>query len=815
MRMVSKVVSDILFCSILLVSCGGVTPVPTVVTSIPTSIALTPTPDFTATPSPTATLPPSANDYRLRPWSADDDYYSNLMKEYGKNFYLGIESNRYRYNLIFQAENLLRNPSNNWRDVAWQIVADYPKGISFPGMRPGEDLTAFLLEDLLNTQNIKPDELIKTVNGKLPIPWGCGRNEIVDSSSKQGDFLFVKDLFGVDNDGWVFFVGSCPGVAVYALHNADNLYRVEKLRDWQALEIPAAGFVLLLDKVEDVNNNGIPEIVIDELFGASGTPPGRGETIEFYEWNASKASFDNDSIKMVEDVCVIYEPCENGWRVEKTNLQGLRPVVINEQYATMYQDIDGTASCGNYIIEHKYLWKNAKFIEQDQSVLPPTDKRVECQLSWALQALKRNPGKIDIAAEIISSQLTNWTKEMNDMWGPASKDYFAFRLGLAYDMTGYEKVALALIQDVADNPSDIDHHFFSQLASSYLDVRSKRGKVAACEEISLLQSESEDKNTYAIYVPINKLREIWGVGAAIWMYRVDPVCDGKRALELLAQQTPASQIGDIGNWFTKIGMEPISIKVINESKGLIIWTVSLPVQYLRFTGSGAAFERINSQQVWLFTKSPQLFRAVHVDGIDRIDISADFLPLDQDDALVVIPTGSADPQDFFIFHILSDGEIFTELSDYYVNGFVDQSSGEITTISQGYLDSQPEIAVYTWDRNLEKLDKKIINFDFVNPQDKAEGYIFQDRNFPQAILYINKLLVQSPLEPKSMSSCYYSSCDYYPEWYRPYLRYLLALSYEMSGQMDQARDAYYALWQDYPTNIFGFASGHRLNLAKP
>ena len=98
MRIVSKVVSGILFCSILLVSCGGVTPVPNptvtptvspIATQTPTQIpTLTPTatstqipvtPVFPAlatpyqdildTPTPIALPSLKAADFRLKAWS--------------------------------------------------------------------------------------------------------------------------------------------------------------------------------------------------------------------------------------------------------------------------------------------------------------------------------------------------------------------------------------------------------------------------------------------------------------------------------------------------------------------------------------------------------------------------------------------------------------------------------------------------------------------------------------------------------------------------------------------------------------------------
>lgn len=830
MRIVSKIVSVMLLGSVFLASCGGVTPIapvitpsntlsPTIKPVIPTS-----TPSAIAISTPTEALPLRADDYQLRPWVADDVYYSKLVEEFGKGFYIGIGSGRQRYDLAFKAETLLRDPSSNLRDVGWQIVVDYPKGIPLPGMRSGEDLLAFLIEDLLNTQNVKPDELLAIIKKKTQVAWWgeCDfRAEIVESPSKQGDYLIVKNLFGDNQNGSIFYVGGCQGTAVYAFRKVGNLFLVEKVRDWQALEIPAAGFKLLLDTVGDVNNNGKPEIVIDELFGGSGSPPGRGEKIEFYEWDASKNAFVSDSIKMNEDVCYMYQPCENGWMVEKADPQGFRPIVVNEQYATMYDySIDATPTCDNYIIKHTYLWKNSKFVEQKYSIIPPTDKRVECQLSWALQALKRNADENTIAAALISKALTDWPDVMNDVWGPASKDYFALRLGLTYDMSGQEEIAMTLIQNVAEHPSGTDYQFASQLAATYLDVRSKQGKVQACREIGLLQAESEDKisGLYAIYVPLDDLKKVWGYGAPIWLYRVDAVCDGKLALKLLIEQAPVSKYKNVDELLTKMGLKPLSVQSIYESNSLTVWLASLPLQFNQFSKDGFAVEKVDYQQLWLLARSSQGFTPDYLDVISQdfgTILSADYLQIKKNDLIIMIQTNDENFQSVFISHIEPDGGIQTLLSDIYVDGFVDHAAEEIAIVSESFYSDQPDVTYYRWDSELQKLDERKINFDFVKAQDEADRLVFQERDFSRAILYINEFLIQAPPEPKVEYSCVYGKCDYYPEWYRPYMRYLLALAYEVSGQLDHARDTYFALWQDYPANIFGLAAEHRLVLVKP
>jgi hypothetical protein len=132
-----------------------------------------------------------------------------------------------------------------------------------------------------------------------------------------------------------------------------------------------------------------------------------------------------------------------------------------------------------------------------------------------------------------------------------------------------------------------------------------------------------------------------------------------------------------------------------------------------------------------------------------------------------------------------------------------------------YGGEQPDIDVYSWNTGLGKLDKRTINFDFSKAQGEAERLVFRERDFVQAILYINMFFAQAPPEPKEVLYCQSSDCIYYPDWYRPYMRYLLALAYEMSGRTEEARDTYFALWQDYPSNIFGLTAEHRLIPARP
>ena len=814
----------ILFLMVLtVVSCGPVTPVPlsvaatTEVTATPKPVLPTLTQYVATIPTPTSAPQLHASDYDLQPWNVDDVYYSRLIDEHSKDIYVGFNNSFQKYEPVFQTEKILRDPSSDWHSIAWKIIADYPKGIPLPGMRPGEDLLAFVMEDLLNNKNVRLEELPVIVKSRIQKSWECYRAEIVETPSKRGNYLVVNNLFGDKKDGWIFYTGNCEGTAVYALRNIDNQYRVEKLRDWQALEIPFAGYNLSLGTVEDANNNSVPEVVVNVSYGASGTPPYSGRNLEFYEWDPSREIFVSDHTEMFEDVCISFESCGDTWRIEKGTIQAIHPVVVKELYVTMYDDFGELSVCDPLVIEHTYLWKDGKFTEQKQTLLPPTDERIDCQLSWALQVLNRRNRAIPFASDRISKALRDWPNSMNDMWGPASKDYFSLRLGLFYDLTGREDEGVKLLNTVAQHPTNPEFDFASELASAYLDVRSKQGKVQACQEINLRQTEAElTEGSHVFYVPVDKFRANWGFGAPIWSYRIDDICDREYALELSVQQTEAVRFKNIEGWLTGIGLNPLKMQTIYKSNTLMAWLVTLPAQDVQFSNDGNTLERVDTQQMWLFTGSPNGLNAIYIDDIKQNTmLSSDYLTIGQSGILVTIETILADFQRFFIFQVRPNSEIQTQLLDYYVDGAIDHKTNEIMIMAGSYEAEQPEIDVYGWNPDLGKLDKRTTNFDFSKAQAEAERLVFRERDFVQAILYINIFFTQAPPEPKEVLYCQSSDCTYYPDWYRPYMRYLLALAYEMSGRTDQARDTYFALWQDYPSNIFGLTAEHRLRPARP
>jgi outer membrane protein assembly factor BamD (BamD/ComL family) len=104
---------------------------------------------------------------------------------------------------------------------------------------------------------------------------------------------------------------------------------------------------------------------------------------------------------------------------------------------------------------------------------------------------------------------------------------------------------------------------------------------------------------------------------------------------------------------------------------------------------------------------------------------------------------------------------------------------------------------------------------FVSAQTDIEEMFYIRQDYSGAIQYIDQFLSSAPPETRDWYECVLDVCKYYPEWYVPYFRYLRGLAYEQLEEDDQAKQAYYELWTDFPNSIFGVAASLKLELVNP
>jgi len=823
MRAISKIFSIVLISSIFLISCGAVTPV--VTTAIPTYspnveiIKPTITPEVTANASvtPIATVKPYANDYQLQPWIVNDPYYSTLIKEHDVGYIWDINSGQFRYDSIFKSIDLLKDPNLDWHDVAWQIVAEYPRGIPLSNMRTGQDLLAFLIEDALNNQGATPEDLFSSLEERIRSHTGCIGMDFDSASvaSPSDGYLKIPNLFGDGKTALMFYANhSCESGAVYVLRDLDGVYLVTKIKDWQALSIPFAGYYLKIFNVGDTNGNHIPEVIIETYFGASGDPQHWSQKLDWYEWNQTKSNFKTDDIRVFSQGCD-EGPCGGEWKFGTANVQGLRPLITDEFYFTeydLYKSPDD--ACPVLDFQSVYLWNGSKYIRQSKKILQSTSTLPECQILWAYRALELENGRNDEAIKILAHAIEEWPLAMNVIFGPASRDYFALKLGVWYEERGESSQAIHTLQDLAEAPSNSSYDFASRLAASYLTARVNGGIIQACNEMEYLkiQSLNEIAPPPVMYISRDKTISEWGFGYTGWTHQVDSFCNQTGMMTSLASSVPFNN--DMNTWLVGVGVTPKNIQQLDLGLPVNVWMVettykSFSAQYFAPTDK-IVMEDVVRSKWWLFIKSFNGLIVTYLfDGNEEASNSipsAQVLDLSQKEKSVLLKFN-----EYIVpFYIDSIGRLVKMPEDYFYDAYV--TDGQIIAFEPDYFSDTTSVQAYTWNPKEQNFERRSLNYDFDKAQRQVEESVFRRRDYSSAIAQINIFLVQAPSEPVIEYSCSSSGCDDYPEWYRPYMRYLLALSYELSGQVDQARDTYYYLWKDYPANVFGLAAEHRLVL---
>jgi hypothetical protein len=102
---------------------------------------------------------------------------------------------------------------------------------------------------------------------------------------------------------------------------------------------------------------------------------------------------------------------------------------------------------------------------------------------------------------------------------------------------------------------------------------------------------------------------------------------------------------------------------------------------------------------------------------------------------------------------------------------------------------------------------------------EIEKLLFVDQDYPSIINRVNFLLANSNFDSDIPTLCGISVADDFcvdfPEKYAAYFLYMRALSFEQMGLVNDARDAYYQLWQKYPQYLFGIIASKKLEPVQP
>lgn len=806
-----KAVFSILFVSVLLVSCGPVTPIPVAATksspiqstrTVSTVSALTQIPSTeTITSAHTNENEPEfpKDSYQLRKLSADD--YETIFRyvdEHRPGFLDPYQGGN-KYLAAFSAERWLRSSQSEQKNFLWEILGYDPVGIPVSTMRPEQDLASFMIENLLNQQTVKPDELENYLTKILQGDLISGSLLVADPV--HGGSTYVHNLFGDGQNAFVFTVQSLPTkLAVYSARQVNGSYRVDKLRDWEQYSFPGMGRYYGLAAIDDINRNGIPELALTIEIGRSGTPQHWSESLSLYEWDEIAEKFNTDTIPIYDQECDIEGPCKGDWKVNSAD----HSIQASEYFFTLETDYSETPTCNPLEIQRKYAWDGKSFSKLDEQILAAQPNSMLCEIARSYTVSSMPSGwRNNSAVEVLSDGIPSWPNEMNEIWGKAAKAYFQFKLAVWRDFRGETEQAQELLEALPQ-----DSQFLTEVGNAYLDVRSKSNTLAACHRVNDIQRDASREKFPHDLIPV------WGFGSNLWTYDIPDLCDEEAALEALLTGNSFTDTAGLESLLLSNDQQFSDVHFVQYSEtGLKVWLVALP-QREYWGGTGT------TDKLWIVVKGPSGTRAKEVLSSFRATTANEsalkILALD----IPRLDAAAIQFGDMFaIYNFLPNGDVI-ELSSssyyYRANGFqlIPGSAPEIQVwtdqdYAEGQLDVQKLIS-YIWEDDQEKFVETSGVYDFENARKQAEQLLYQSQDFSSAITLINAILLSAPPANIPATYCSRRECQRSGEWYNPYFRYLLGISYEMANQPEKARDIYYDLWKNYPENAFGIAASFKL-----
>jgi tetratricopeptide (TPR) repeat protein len=773
-------------------SCSPVTPM-TTESPMPSAV-----PSATSVPLFVA-LPPSngpdkdISSYRLRTWTEED--YTRIVENLDDWVREGEEQTLYwalpDSRIAFRLEHLLKFPASTNRDeILWEILLNNPGTISIPGEPIGNDLMSSLISEWL-AQNVQPADLSE---------------ELINRGMQVDDTLTVHNLIGNGEDGLVLLIGmhgfeNVTGVFVVLREGKE--FHVEKIRDWEVSDWVGMGRYFEIYDMGDTNGNGLPEIVVQVQTGVSGIPQTWKEHLDQIEWSPQNKIFQSRSFPVFWQDCD-WGPCEGDWEFSKIDSQS---VLTTKSYWSTRE------SCPDLTIQRVFVWNGTQYASGNTEVVPPgEDLSAECRLAWAETAIGMpvsfwdngitEPGwKDDRAISIIEKSLNDWPAGADEIWGPASRDYFKLHLGILYELRNEAGKAKSALQQVANKAYDPKYDFASRLAALYLQTRAGSGRVRACLDLENAYLE-EFRKTIPEPSPFNNdeaLLAAWGT-----VDGVAPSCD---AYDMLATDVKDARLISpeaLTHWLEKNELtvyHTTSIDLNNDgADDYVILLDTLDAE---------------SSDAWAFFATPTGYQADYIgemwleDGQSKLDLQSVEMG-DNTLAHVIFSAG-----DLIILRVSPDLNIEVLAEQYSVQSFeIDETLASISVEIDSDYEGKSTV-VYLWDSSPQRFPEQADGFTDVEVE--VEKLLFAQGNYQGAIDYIDGFLQVAP-EPRDRSYCGVGdpeNCVYPPAWNVPYLHYLRGLACEQLGQKEQAVQAYFDLWRDFPRNVFGMAASLKLEPVNP
>jgi len=800
-----KTVSVILLCLIFLTACGcdrqpptdlpptihPATPMPTAsrTLALNPSLLLTqtlePSVEPTNTPVPVTTPQGSAENYRLKSWD-----YSTALRVYSEASDVPIAEEYNNLRSFYQVSLLeelylsfpnLRSDPNLMRDLA-----------NFKGL--GE--TYWATYGLLHDHSVEPfrqglENALNNSSAKLPELnlWGA----TINIENEYSSVIKTTNLFEESTPATVQKVSAVMGWDFFVVReNADGSYAVFALypewkRNWWNDET---------FQITDLNGNGREEITITYEGWGSGFTHFCEEELFVYEWDGQ--TFHN----------LISTPLNVFANTDYGNCLGFS---FNPDTAGRKLIRTGISK-GNYCDDFLYMeplsyrWNGEGFVPLAKSIpVPPSERKPDiCTIDWALAAGMNN----DSALKLLAAAVTDWPEDAEEVWGPAAHDYFKMKLATWYLGRGQVQRGIDLLTQLRDAPAAPDFQFASQIATIFLETYETKGIYQAVSAVDSFYEKAEESVCSIAWCDTEEMRKQWGFAEPLWGefgYRsqFDGDFQSIDALSLDLNRNPLASLEDFQNRLKEIGLIPAWVGEADaDGQGQLDWLVDLNSSQILFLRNNGRITRVNLDSIYEYGEGENRTHRWHT-----------FQTSPKAPVINIYQVGT----EIFAFHLLQDKgpyQVVFDLdsSEYSLTYNSDRVEVREWLVQEGKLIVQYDGSegVYIWDDAAGRLAPIGYSPELVEENiSQAERAIYIEDDPSQAIEILTNLLKGRVVE--NYAWAWYEGYTNPPR-VRPYAEYLLGLAYERAGNPDNAAQAYWQLWRDFPSSPYSLAAQRKLEI---
>jgi len=771
----NKKIIVLIVVSILLTSCGGVTPVPTATptltaTALPTK---TPLPTNTSIPEPSATVTPSRvemifalptlapfrdtptpiaipslgySSMQLRNLSEDDILeLIDEMNQYSyQNFPLLLGSRWTEGDFVVSQipaalaiqEYLYRFPNSpNVDRLRWQLafISSLSSG-SLAGNQYGYEWIVAELQRRLNQGETTPDHL---------------ENILHQYPFTVGFFLNVQNLFGDGKTGWLYWID--PQVSEdYSLGHGGLIIAVREVETGKfkiTILSKAPGSDSYIFEVDDHNKNGTPEIALYNGVHSGTHCQGR---LMIYEWR--EGGFDE-----LTNGNVTRNDCGNEF--EYSELNGI-PAIYYSGFNTPKKEL--------------YLWNGAQY--EFSRYIGMT--QLEIWRNSVIAGRLSHADEVELLKQVLASS-TEYT------------DFLRYRLGIVYAFESRSGEAIAELQDLISSPVDETSNIFPTMAQKFLESYTDNASIyEACR-----QSRKVYEKTLAPYLQSNGFPNQKfddnpvGFGLVDYYDFDSLVCNNADAFNSLVNSiSPA--VGNLPSELRKHGVDvsysqAITVNLSAESMGWLVVFGGNKLFLVFSDGAHYQAKTLNAFQGWAKVDCSSI--RVYVERFDS-----------HQNPFVIIQC----KQDFAIYEIdksYNSKSVFDTLDviNYRVS---DQTA-------------TPQFQVFYSE------PKSVLDY----PTHPWDGYRWnaEKMEFEDDLLEYNLFIAHDPKKSVEISEMlllllnHWKNFPHEPVWWSlpheiPYTYYIIGLSYELSGEQQKAAQIYWQLWHDFPETHYALLARYKL-----